>query len=812
VSEDLPAVTVTFLFTDIEGSTGLLRELGADAYAAALAEHRRVLREEFAVHGGVEVDNQGDAFLAVFPTAEGALAAAASGQEHLLGGPIRVRMGVHTGEVLRTDEGYVGEELHRAARIAAAGHGGQVVVSKRTRDAAAIDATDLGEHRVKDFDEPVWLFQLGSEIFPPLKTISNTNLPRPASAFVGRERERDEVTALLRNGSRLVTLSGPGGSGKTRLAIEAASELVPAFPNGVFWVGLATLRDPNLVPTSIAEALGAKDELASFLGERELLLLLDNFEQVVEAATGLAELLERCPNLRLLVTSRELLRVRGEVTYAVPPLAEPEAVELFCLRSGLEPSRDVAELCCRLDNLPLAVELAAARTITLTPAQILERLSRRLDLLEGGRDADARQRTLRATIAWSYDLLEAPEQRLFAGLGVFRGGCTLESAERVLAAELDVLQSLLEKSLVRRTEDRFWMLETIREFARERLAALPEAEELRTAQARFVLELAQEAEIELAGAEAADAAQRLDLERDNVRAALEWAYGRGDAALGLGIAAALERYWWMRTEGLEWLERGLATPGVAAELRVDALGAAGGVAYFRGDLDHAIELFLEGLAISRGLRDGMRTARMLARLGPPHYVAGRVDEGAAFVEEAVAINRELGYQFGLVESLHILAGAYREREDLAAAQELLEESLRIAGEIDDALWISWDLSQLAYIHRLRGDLEGAWELEVEALRRSRWRHDRFHTLGCLGELAVIAAKLGDGRRAALLWGAVERLDAELGPSLFADDRAKLEQELGERDEAFELLVVEGRAVELDEVIARAVEPPETPVR
>ena len=340
-----------------------------------------------------------------------ALEAAGEGQEALSVGPIRVRMGVHTGRPHVGREGYVGEDVHLAARIAAAGHGGQVLVSQATRALVDGGLADLGEHRVKDFSEPVWIFQLGEERFPPLKTISNTNLPRPASSFVGREREVSDVVELLQDGARLVTLSGPGGSGKTRLAIESAAELVPEFRNGVFWIGLAALRDPTLVAESVAQTLGAKDGLAEHIGERELLLLLDNFEQVVEAAPELPSLLESCPNLRLLVTSRELLRVRGEVEYPVAPLAESEALELFCARSRLEPSDDIAELCRRLDNLPLAVELAAARTSVLTPGQILERLAERLDLLKGGRDAEARQRTLRATIEWSHDLLSADEQR-----------------------------------------------------------------------------------------------------------------------------------------------------------------------------------------------------------------------------------------------------------------------------------------------------------------------------------------------------------------------------------------------------------------
>src|SRR6266550_5833189 len=380
----LPGKTVTFLFTDIEGSTRLIEELGEGSYVQALAKHRRLLRAAFSDRGGVEVDTQGDAFLYAFRDPAEALAAAAQGQQALESGAVRVRMGVHTGAVRMTDEGFAGRELHRAARIAASAHGGQVVVSAATRELVDGEVTELGEHRLKDFDEPVALFQLGSQRFPPLKTISNTNLPRPASSFVGRQRERDELVSLLSNGTRLLTLSGPGGAGKTRLALEAAAELVPAFKAGVFWVALAALRDPALVSETIARTLGANDGLAEHIGERELLLLLDNFEQVVEAAPELSEVLERCINLKLLVKSRELLRIGGEVEYPVPPLAEPEAVELFCTRSRLDPNETIAELCRRLDDLPLALELAAARTSVLSPGQILERLSQALDLFKGG--------------------------------------------------------------------------------------------------------------------------------------------------------------------------------------------------------------------------------------------------------------------------------------------------------------------------------------------------------------------------------------------------------------------------------------------
>src|SRR5436190_4168675 len=474
VRADLPAGNVTVLFTDIEGSTRLIEELGESGYIDALAEHRGLLRAAFAAHAGIEVDTQGDAFFYVFDDPVEALAAAAKGQEALASGPVKVRIGLHTGMLQLTDEGYAGRELHRAARIAASAHGGQIVVSAATRALVDRELTELGEHRLKDFDEPVVLFQLGDERFAPLKTISNTNLPRPASSFLGRARERDEVLGLLRNGSRLVTLSGPGGSGKTRLALEVASELVPRFKAGVFWVGLAPLRDPALVTQTVAQMLGAKDGLAEHVGERELLLLLDNFKQVIEAAPELSQLLEACPYLRLLVTSRELLRITGEVEYPVSPLAEPEAIELFCERARLEPDETIAELCLRLDAMPLAIELAAARTSVLSPGQILDRVAQRLDLLKGGRDADPRQPTLRATIEWSHDLLAADEKQLFARLAVFASGCTLDAAEDVCDADLDVLQSLVDKSLLRHSGDRFWMLETIRAFAVEQLEDLPE--------------------------------------------------------------------------------------------------------------------------------------------------------------------------------------------------------------------------------------------------------------------------------------------------------------------------------------------------
>ena len=575
----LPSGTVTLFFSDIEGSTRLLEQLGAEGYRDALAEHQRLMREAFALHEGTEVDTAGDAFFVAFERPMDAVAAAGAAQAALAGGPIRVRMGIHTGVPIVDPPTYVGRDVHLAARVMSAGHGGQVLLTRATAELLdGVELCDLGEHRLKDFAEPVSLFQLGEESFPPLKTISNTNLPRPVSSFVGREQEVGEVVALIREGARLLTLTGPGGSGKTRLAIEAAAEVAPEFNAGLFWVGLASLREPGLVVATITQTLGAKDDLAEHIAGRELLLLLDNVEQVVSAAPQLADLIEACPNLVLLVTSRELLRVRGEVEYRVLPLAEADAVELFCGRARVAPSAAVGELCRRLDSMPLALELAAARASVLTVEQILERISQRLDLFKGGRDADPRQATLRTTIAWSHDLLSPREQQLFARMAVFVGGCTLDAAEEVADADLDTLQSLVEKSLLRRTDDRFWMLETIREYALDRLDREDRADELRRRHADFFRDLVEGLESMFLGPQETEAFDQLRSELGNLRAALEWMIdrGAGDAALRLATGG-LQRFWRVSghlAEGRDWLEKALGLAG-DERLRAQATACAG---------------------------------------------------------------------------------------------------------------------------------------------------------------------------------------------------------------------------------------------
>ena len=705
---DLPTGTVTFLFTDIEGSTGLLHELGDEAYAAALAEHRRILRESIASHGGVEVDTEGDAFFVAFRDAAKAMSAARDAQEALAAGPIRVRMGIHTGTPHVTAQGYVGVDVHKGARIAASSHGGQIVISRETRLllGEGLDLLDLGEHRVKDFVAPVWIYQLGKERFPPLKTISNTNLPRPASSFVGREREVGEVGTLLQAGARLVTLTGPGGTGKTRLAIEAAAELVPAFKNGVFWVPLADLRDAALVTETIAQTLGATDGLADYVGEREMLLLVDNLEQVIAVAPEIASLVETCRNLRLLVTSRELLRVRGETEYAVPPLSEPEAMALFSERARVPADAVVAELCRRLDALPLAIELAAARTNVLPPAAILERLGQRLDLLQGGRDAQARQATLRATIEWSHDLLSPDEQRLFAGLSVFRGGWTLEAAEAVAAADLDLIGSLVDKSLVRRTGERFAMLETVRQFAAERLDESGEADQLRRRHADRFLALAEEAGPHLRGTGSTEWLDRLDAEHDNLRATMDELAAIGESQLILRVTGALWPFWYIRghpAEGERRLEAALRSDESPTPARAKALVGASGLAGVGGDTAKARQLG----------------------------------------EEALRLNRRLGDAFGTAYSNFLLGHAAKDDRDWPEARRLFSESLRSFRGLGDDHYILLASDLLALAHYKLGDKARAWELVGDNLRRARATHNEEMEATELGALGFMAIE--DGR-------------------------------------------------------------------
>ena len=761
-----PSGTVTLVFTDVEGSTALLDSLGAEAYKGALADHRRIVREAFGAHSGYEVDEAGDGLFYAFASASAAVTAVGQAIASLAEGPVRVRVGVHTGEPVLDPPKYVGVDVHKAARIMSAAHGGQVLLSGATRELVAEDVLDLGKHRLKDFPEPVSLYQLGPDRFPPLRTISNTNLPAPLSSFVGRERELTEVVSLVRDkGARLVTLAGPGGTGKTRLAIEAAWELVSEFGGGVFWVGLAPVRDPALVGDRIAQTLGAKQELAAHIGEKQLLLVLDNLEQVVESAVELAALLRACPNLRLLVTSRELLRVDGEVVYPVPALAEPEAVELFCARARIEPDEAVAELCGRLDNLPLALELAAARVSVLTPAQILERISQRLDLFRAGRDADPRQQTLRATIAWSYDLLSTDEQRLFARMAVFRGGCTLEAAEQVVDADLDALQSLIDKSLLRHSEGRFWMLETIREYAHELLEGSSEADAMRGRHADHYLALG-----ELAYRERFDRGltwvRRLEAEHDNLRAALDHLRDRNPLHY-LQLAGALGWYWLARShfaEGTPRLEDALATPVEDGQLTARVLTSLATVDEARGRLADALSRHEQAIELWHTVGDEVESVAARDALGWALYSEGERSRALELFQQNLELARHFGHQALVSRSLAgvcqllVATGQFERAEPLA-------RELHASTRDSEDVWCMCSADHyLADCAMHRRDYNLAEQHRLSALETVLTIGDVMQqTIEILG-LAFTAAGLGRDEDALRLEGAVDAKWKELGVS------------------------------------------------
>ncbi|CAN5120001.1 hypothetical protein BH09ACT13_BH09ACT13_13530 [soil metagenome] len=546
---ELPTGTVTFLFTDVEESTRLLAELGTAEYAEALQGHRVVIRAALATHGGSEVDTQGDAFFCAFASARAAVACAETVQSSLAAGPIRVRIGIHTGEALVVDQHYVGMDVHRAARIGACGHGGQVVISPATvglLEPKAVPLKELGAHRLKDLSAPVTLYQLGDAEFAPLKTLFRTNLPIPATPVLGREAELEDLAERASSPAvRLLTLVGAGGTGKTRFALQLAAELADDFPDGVRWVPLASLHDPSLVASAVAQVLEVEegsgeslaDAISSALAAKRVLLLLDNCEHVLDAAAQIVSpLLRSCPEVLVLTTSREPLAVAGEHVYDVQPLLSRDAISLFDARAraagavldSTASRSSIEKLCARLDNLPLAVELAAARAAQLPPAALLERLSSRVDLLKGPRDADERQRTLRSTIAWSHDLLDFREQELFRRLAVFSAGAALEVVETVCDADVEELLSLVAKSLVRQTEraggePRYWMLETIREFAADMLDESGEAAVYRDRHLDWFTGFARDARSRLVGPGSTEWLGRLEDDLDNLRVASRWA-------------------------------------------------------------------------------------------------------------------------------------------------------------------------------------------------------------------------------------------------------------------------------------------------
>ncbi len=853
---DLPAGTLTLILTDIEGSTRLLNRLGAEGYAQAQADHRTLLRKAFADHGGVEVDTQGDAFFYVFPTVIGGLRGAVAAQRALAhfewppGATVKVRMGMHTGEPQRTEEGYVGMTVNTTARISSAGHGGQVLMSEHTADLLEkelagdeITLRDLGEFRLKDLDEPQRIHQivipeLPSD-FPAPRSVETrpNNLPVPLTPFVGRARLVVQVRDLVLEPSvRAVTLLGPGGTGKSRLALRVASELLPKMGDGAWFVGLAAVHDPELVTSQIAASLGLKEEggkplidtICEYLLERELLLVIDNFEQVQAAARTVADIMRRCPRVKMLVTSRQPLRISGERGVRVPPLALPEpgqlpplpkiaefeAVRLFVDRAQSAQfdfeltegnAATVVEICRRVDALPLAIELATARLYEMDVAQLLAALDKRMAVLtEGAVDLLDHQRTLKDLVAWSYDLLEPDEQRLWRRLAVFSGGCFLDAAEAVCDTddeyELEqdapalAMKSLLSVEFVggtsadqvtggMKSEQRISMLETLREYAVEKLAESGDATLLQGRHAEWFTGVAEAAETELRGPRVDAIARRLDADLANFRIALKRSLDQAaHVDLALRTGAALWFYFYQRgflSEARNWLESALdAKASVDPAIKARALLALANLERHLQAAAKARSHAEEALTVYRELGDKGGIATALGQLGMVAQYVDDFDAAAAYLEEAVPLLRELDNLERLTVTLVALGGLRQLQGDLVAAEAHLADSLHIARDLNDPHHIATALVNLGEVEQLKGETQAA----AQHLRESLVV---YHDLGlknciayCLEMLAAIDNTEGRPGEAAQLFGAADRLREEIGVPVESFNRARYDQDLG----------------------------------
>lgn len=795
--KSLPEGTVALLFSDIEGSTRLLLKAG-DQYPELLGKHRQTLRAAFSRHGGAEVDTQGDAFFVAFSRAEDAVAAAADAQRSLADGPVRVRIGVHVGQPVVVGEGYVGLDVHRGARICAAAHGGQVLLSGETvagaRATQGFQFKDLGEHRLKDLPAAERLFQLVVEgipsEFPPLRTLERpTNLPAAAAPLIGRDRELAELHELLNHThTRLVTLTGPGGVGKSRLAIELArSTAEPFAKSGIFIIELATVLEAIDVPAAVARALSVREEpgrsiaetLAEWLRDRDLMLVIDNFEHVLDAAPVAAELLAAAKGLTIVATSRSPLRLRGEHVYDVAPLQRRDGVALFAQRAraagaGLDLMDDptVSEICERLDGLPLAIELAAARMRTLPPRALLQRLDHRLDLLSAGtRDAPGRQQTLRATIDWSYELLAPAEQELFARVSAFTGGFTLDAAEAVATGQgtdlLNGLDALVEASLLRREERdgdlRFTMLETIHEYALELLAKGSDENAVRRLHSQFFRGLVEEAEPELRGSRQRAWLERLERDRGNLETALAWVEstpGEADAALRLASSLA---WFWIELgdfrEAREALERVLAHPDAAdaSAARAKALATTALLHMFYWDAERAEAPGRKALDLARRLGAHWPQALALNVLGTVARVRGDHELARTRYQAALALDHLLEDRWPSALALFNLGiQAFQLGAD-EQATAFLEQGLALSHLSGDRFVIAMAFDLLARVAHRRGDLRRAAVLCEESLAASQALGNRWITAICLEGRAEVDAQTGNPERAARLLGAEDAL-------------------------------------------------------
>jgi predicted ATPase/class 3 adenylate cyclase len=786
----LPRGTVTFLFTDIEGSTRLLARL-RDGYAEVLDAHHRALRAALEAHDGVEVHTEGDAFFVAFARASDAIAAAVAAQRALAAHPwpqgvdVRVRMGLHTGEAEVRDDDYVGMDVHRAARICSAAHGGQVLVSSATRElvVAELDAgvalDDLGEHRLKDLERPEQLYQVVADElaaeFPPLRSEAAGNgasrLPPAPNQTIGRDADVRAIAGRIRSDEvRLLTLTGPGGVGKTRLAVEAARAMEADYADGARFVSLATLKRHEDVAQAIVTALGivvlsgesSEQAVTRFLAAKHLLLVVDNLEHVLGAAPFIGGLIGACPTLTAVATSREPLALQAEVRYPVGALGSGDAVALFGERAtahdpGFLPDTTtadhVAEICRRVDGLPLAIELAAARCALLSPAEIAQRLDAALGASGAGpRDAPERQRTLRATIDWSHDLLDEDERTCFARFAVFAGGATVDAAEAIMGADLDTLDRLVAKSLlVRRASPdaptRLLMLETVRSYAGERFGELPDAEDVRERHYEHFLGVAERHGTDRAlwGADGGAQAAALDAESDNLIADLAWAVDRQDAERALRLVTALGLYWRSRSrfaEAVDWVDRALALPGADGHpvLSARAMCVKGRSLWPLGRTAEQTVVIEETVAAARRVGDELVLAEALGMSSDRACMIGQLDVAEAYADESLEHATRAGDAWAVATAWFSKAMAATTIADLRERADRAVSLLADAGNAHDLTDL---LSSAAYAAMCMGRDEDAKAFVERALTASR-RFGRFYGRMLLeGNRGLVALFTGD---------------------------------------------------------------------